>query len=168
MRNRLDNVHWRFEEKGDPDDLASWAVQNMHEPYPRSRILSQAHRTNKFDADLISKTLACLNPNNMALAYCSPDEAEGIEYDRAEEYFGAKYAIVEISDVFLHNCRHAPITSALHTPLANPYIPIGVHKVAPEDVQKPWTKDSSPIVLKDEPGLRIWYQQGTPLLHFGA
>jgi secreted Zn-dependent insulinase-like peptidase len=88
----------------------------MHEPYSRSRILSQGHKCDKFDPDLIDRTLASLQVSEMALAYCSADEAEGVAYDQTEPNYGVTYGIKALSEDFLEQCRHPPKLSGLHLP----------------------------------------------------
>ncbi|GBG72511.1 hypothetical protein CBR_g12082 [Chara braunii] len=103
-----------------------------------------------FDRDLINETLARLTVDNVRMMWCSKD-FEG-QTTAIEPWYGTGYSIVKVSDETVERWTSGPVTSELHLPAPNLFIPTDF------SLKEPFPETKYPVLCRESGFSRLWYK----------
>ncbi|MGJ8662704.1 MAG: insulinase family protein [Marinicella sp.] len=111
-------------------------------------LLNTHYSYNEFDAELIHRFLAQLNPSNMRLTVVAP----GLDTDKNEPLYDVDYSINKISQDLINRWANAKATSSMKLPILNPF-------VAEDIAMKEEGDMTQPSLAIDENGVELWHFQ---------
>lgn len=109
--------------------------------YPPNDVLIAPYLMESFDADLIKSILARLTPKNVLVEIVGPD----METDQVETWFEVPYKL-ELREV-----DSTPTRASLHLPEENRFLPSDLTLLDGDAL--------GPILIVDNPGIKIWFDQ---------
>lgn len=103
MRSSQNN--FRFRAKSSPSDTVIKLAGNLQAPYPGNKLLSGPATIQKYDAELVRKTMSYLRPDNFTLTITDPDNSGA--FDKKEQYYGAEFRVEHIPPRLLRAINNA-------------------------------------------------------------
>lgn len=155
----MTEVDFRFKQKSPASRTTSALSGVMQKPLPRDWILSGQSLIRKFDAELISKGISYLRPDNFRLTIVSQDALPG--QVQKEKWYGTEYSVEDVPQDFLAELQKTstePSSSRpaeLYLPHKNEFIPTRL-EVEQKDV-KEFAK--TPMLIRNDPNVRLWYKK---------
>ncbi|XP_039282845.1 insulin-degrading enzyme isoform X2 [Nilaparvata lugens] len=144
-------MHFRFKDKVVPSSYVSYLSRAAHD-YPLEELLCAPYLLKEWRPDLIKNVLSRLTPDNMRVAVIGK-KFESIA-DQTEKWYGTKYKHERIPDSLLESWKKAGLSSDLHLPEPNEFIPTDF-ELAPRDTDP----SPHPCIAKETNISRTWYKQ---------
>ncbi|KAI9018492.1 Metalloenzyme, LuxS/M16 peptidase-like protein [Phycomyces nitens] len=148
------SVDFRFSSKSSPSTYTEKLVNAMGENISPQVYLSAWSIYKKYDPKLIQEHLDLLMPDNFEYFISSNAFPVDIKCSQTERWYRAQYEVRDFSEEFKERLKNPGTNAAFKLPTKNELIPT-VFEVAP--TKKEYKK--KPDLIKEEPGLRIWYKQ---------
>ena len=148
-QRRLNEISFQFVQKSDAVQYASSIAGDLQR-FPVRDVLRGRYYQPDYDDDLIFQFLHWLRPDNVAMVVI----AKGLETDRVESSYGAKYSVTPIgSKTLLHWASTPTGATGLALPRRNIFIPDVL------TLKKTDSVGAVPIRLADAPGYELWHKQ---------
>ncbi|KAJ3324178.1 Insulinase (Peptidase M16) [Blyttiomyces sp. JEL0837] len=149
-------LSFRFQEKVSPADFTSWAAQNLHQ-YEPNHVLLGPYLMEECDADLISRLLNLLQPDNFRATLVHPNHDADDNAWLIAPWYGTEYKVDDVPPSLKEALANLTLNPDLSLPGKNPYIPHQFY-VAP-----PGTKEERPFpfIIRDTDTTRVWYKLDT-------
>lgn len=103
----LNEMAFRFTERGQPSDYANSLAEAMQAPVEREKIISAPVLYGEFDETVLKAALDLLDPNKVVLTVTAqhlPKSVEGT-YDLTEPIYGTEYKIKQLGEEFRKRVR---------------------------------------------------------------
>lgn len=152
-------IDFKFRQKSPASKFTSRLSSIMQKPLPREWLLSGTTLIREFDASLISKSLAYLNPNNFRCTVVARECPRG-DWEARERWYGTEYRVEKIPEKLLLEIREIfdgskEQSKELHLPQKNEFIPTNF-EVQRKEVQEP---QKAPALIKNTEISRVWYKK---------
>ncbi|WP_207061996.1 insulinase family protein [Motiliproteus sp. SC1-56] len=116
--------------------------------YPRAQVLHGDYLYEHFDPGLLHQYLDLLRPDNLLLTVT----AQNLDTDRRAPWYDTPYSLKAVSPERLEAWAGDQSESDLALPAPNPFLP--------EDFSiKTGQASAKPVILREQPGYRLWFQQ---------
>ena len=122
---KLNDIHFRWRESGDPAQLSSKLAKDLHTFAPQ-HIICGDFIMDKFDRASIQALLDSLNADNFKFTLaCSKWQAEDFRQLswRSEHWYGAEFCVQPLQENFLNMLRTSQPHPSFFLPPPNPFIP---------------------------------------------
>ncbi|WP_082897253.1 insulinase family protein [Thalassotalea crassostreae] len=147
-KKAISEFSFQYQEKLKPIDSVNQLVINMQH-YPEQDYMFGDYVMESLNEDLIHQFLNYLNADNIRLVCIN----QNLETDKVSHWYKVPYKIEPISEELIKHW-HSDITyDELSLPEANPYI------VAKPTLVPPKKEKTTPKLIKQKPGLKIWFKQ---------
>lgn len=153
---------FRYQEPAGPVGLVTAMAQRM-QLFPPQDLITVSYSYDRFNARAVREVLSYLRPDNMMIQLT----ARGLEVDKTDPWYGARYSARSISAERIAAWRQYPQERALAISPPNPFIPENVAikpytgAPAPANVANVEVK---PQLLINENGVRLWFKQDNEFL----
>lgn len=142
---QLAEVQFRFRDKLDPTHLVMQLSQAAGR-YPTEYLLKGDYHLGEFDAELISRYLDHMIPDNLLLTL----EGKGLETEQIEPLYNTAYGIDTIAPDRLQRWREPAVLDQLQVRGRNPFIASDFSLIDSAN-------QTIPQEAWSEPGARLWY-----------
>ncbi|KAJ1817708.1 metalloprotease [Coemansia sp. RSA 2675] len=110
-----------------------------------------------YDADLISKCLRYLNPNNYRL-FIGAQEHKAVECKLEEKYYGVLHNIAELPSHLTSNVKCSrSVSKQLHLPDHNAFLPDNLSVSKPDVLANPPAVE--PVLLRKNDKIEVWFKK---------
>ncbi|WP_417579110.1 insulinase family protein [Nitrincola sp.] len=142
-------LQFQFRDQPQPIHEVMMLAQ-MQQRYPVENLLNANYLLESFEPELINSYLQQLNPDNLLLTLQHPQ----VTPELTEKRYNAGYRFAAIEPQRLNLWQEATPEAELQLRELNPFIPDSLALTERDD---PAT--DLPVMLRDEPGFSLWYQQ---------
>lgn len=153
---------FEFQDPANPIGYVSSLSRRLQE-FPLHDLLTAPYLYEQFDVERIDAVLDALRPDNVLVTLT----ARGVETDRSDPWYGARYALKPLSQEQLARWRAAQRPAELAITKPNPFIPkdlaIKPMRGTPQPEGIP-SAAAKPELLLDEGGVRLWFKQDQEFL----
>ena len=141
---------FRFQEKTRPLDMVSHLVMNLQH-YPKKDVVYGDYKMSHYDEALLNTQLEYLTVENSRITLL----AKGLKYDREAKWYFTPYSVKRLTDKQREMWQNLPGNDELSLPEVNPFI---CYDLDPQELEGDAT---TPQVIEDLPGFRLWHLQET-------
>lgn len=115
----IENINFRFKEKGSPQNYVSYTVQALQE-YPMNEVLCAERIFTEWRPDLIEQIMEYLTPGNIRI-HVAAKAYENIA-NKTERWYGTKYKEQKVSKETMDMWNSAGYNADLKLPPKNEFI----------------------------------------------
>ncbi|KAJ2003587.1 metalloprotease, partial [Coemansia sp. S85] len=154
----IDKVKFDFKDKELAKDYATSLSSWGHNQYVTPQhILSHSSLLRQYDADLISKCLRYLNPNNYRL-FIGVQEHKAVECKLEEKYYGIQYNIADLPSHLKSNVKgSSSLSKQLYLPDRNAFLPDNLSVTKPDTPANPPAVE--PVLLRKNGHIEVWFKK---------
>ncbi|KAJ2251641.1 metalloprotease [Coemansia sp. RSA 455] len=154
----INQAEFDFKNKEYAETYARTLSSRGHNQYvPPQHILSHNYLSSGYDADIISKCLSYLNPNNYRL-FIGAQEHKAVECKLEEKYYGVLYNIAELPSHMTLDVKCSPsVAKMLHLPGRNKFLPESLSVTKPATIADPPALE--PVLLRKNEKIEVWFKQ---------
>lgn len=154
----INQINFEFAEQVSPTATAQHlASRLMH--YPAEQLLIGPYQLSQFDAEAIQRWLSYLKPDNALVVLMDPEA----ETDTVSEWYETPYKATPLSGSVVARWRAPELDTELGLPEANLFIPEDL-SVLPLTAPQSDLINNTPLVIEQEPGLTVWFEQDETFL----
>ncbi|KAK9447853.1 Metalloenzyme, LuxS/M16 peptidase-like protein [Limtongia smithiae] len=146
-------MSFRFRQKAAASSTTSRLASVMQRPLPREWLLSGQSLYREFDKVAIADSASYFTPEAFRFTLVS-QQYPGV-WEQKEKWYGTEYSVAAINPELIERIKAAPLNEALHLPAKNEFIATNFD-VDKKEVAEP---SKNPKLLKDIPGLRLWFKK---------
>ncbi|EEB06386.1 metallopeptidase [Schizosaccharomyces japonicus yFS275] len=149
----LSEAQFKTRQKSPAARFAHTVANQMHEAYPRDKIMYCADALTGFEPEELQKVFDSLDAYNFfAVLVC---HSLANKCDAREKHYGTEYHISQIEPDFLESLKNCKPNSSLHLPLPNEFIPwsLEIEKVPVEQKRK------EPDLIRNDEYVRLWHKK---------
>ncbi|KAJ2340215.1 metalloprotease, partial [Coemansia sp. RSA 2671] len=154
----INKVNFDFKNKEEAEDYASslsYSGQNQY--VTPQHTLSHSSLLREYDADLISKCLRYLNPNNYRL-FIGAQEHKAVECKLEEKYYGIQYNIADPPSHLKSNVKYSSsLSKQLYLPDRNAFLPDNLSVTKPDTPANPPAVE--PVLLRKNGHIEVWFKK---------
>ncbi|KAI8787102.1 nardilysin [Biomphalaria glabrata] len=150
-QKHIQETKYIFKEQESIYSYVEELAENMH-LFPPEHYLCGRDLFFEYNEQLIRDCLDFLRPRGMLVMLFNKDY-QSLPSQSVEPWLGTKYMVKSIDDNLIQQLENVKLNPDLNVPIPNPYIAtdFGLKKI------KKATK--FPVVVMNEPGIRIWYKK---------
>ncbi|RWS24613.1 hypothetical protein B4U80_03558, partial [Leptotrombidium deliense] len=126
---------------------ASYTMQH----FPIEDVMTANILLGEFRLEIVDELLKMFTPKNCKVTIVGKIFEK--EADQCEKWYGIKYTVADMDDLFLQQLENVKIPETVHLPSPNAFIPSNFELVARED------KFHTLTLLKNSETCRIWFRQ---------
>lgn len=141
------NLNFLYEEPEDPLSTVQMASLLL-QYFPSEHVVDFSSVYGEYSDSLLRMYLSKLTPSNMQAILLAP----GVETDNTEPIYETSYSVQALDSELMEQWMTSDIDPALSLPEPNVYI-------ASQAKMKSGSSSEVPVLLKDEPGLKVWHLQ---------
>lgn len=153
----INEIAFRFKDKERAAGYCSNLAGRLH-VYPPEHLLDASYVLREFRPELITQLLDCLVPGQVRLMLVAK-EFSALPNLCEEPVYGTLYVEEPIGVEQLQRWAAAERVERLHLPAPNPFIAVNFDVLLP-----PPAPAQFPVLLRDDPLIRLWYKQDTRFL----
>ncbi|OAD72736.1 ubiquinol-cytochrome c reductase core subunit 1 [Phycomyces blakesleeanus NRRL 1555(-)] len=161
---KMGSIGFRFSKKLWPSDDTKKIVETMEDNIPPQLYISSSATLIRYDPELIKKHLYFLAPDNFRYIIVSQVFPADIKCSQTERWYKTPYDVQNFSPEFKEvsikltlsqqKLKNPGTNAAFKLPTKNDLIPT---KFETGSISK--ERQKQPLLIKEEPGLRLWYKR---------
>jgi len=152
----LNEIGFKFVEKGKPSNYVTQLCSQMQKPYPRQWLLSAPWLLKEWSPELVEEQLLGLTLENCRITVASQDPLEGLEWNQKERWYGTRYRLEPLSDEILNGPTAEELSKELFLPPPNSFVPSNLDILGDKArVSKPAMR---PSCISQTPTSRVWHK----------
>ncbi|HET8904981.1 MAG TPA: insulinase family protein [Saccharospirillum sp.] len=149
----INQINFEFAEQVSPAATAQHlATRLMH--YPAEQLLVGPYQLTQYDPEAIRRWLSYLKPDNALVVLMSPE----VETDTLSEWYETPYKATPLAGSVVARWRRPELDTGLSLPAENLFIPEDL-SVLPMAAPQSELINNTPLVIEQEPGLTVWFEQ---------
>lgn len=150
---QMDKMKFDFESKIEPINYVLSVAHNLR-LHPVENVLTKGDRFSKWNPNVINSVLDNLVPQKVRI-YITAKDFENIA-NETEQWYGTRYKKNKISNNLVNKWIKPGVNLELKLPLKNEFIPTSFDIKADA---KNATIDKYPVIIKENPLMRVWFKQ---------
>ena len=151
----LNEMGYRFMEKGRPSSYVVQLCTQMQKPFPREWLLSAPWLIRHWKPELVQQELSRLVPSNCRITLAAQEPVDGITWDKKEPWYGTKFTIQPFTDNLLNSATEIP-ADELFLPPPNAFMPESLDLRTKSKSAQPARR---PQLIEQTPTSRVWFKQ---------
>lgn len=157
-QSMLNEIGFRFVEKGKPSSYVVQLATQMQKPFPRQWLLSAPWLLKDWQPKLVEEQLKSLTPENCRITVASQEPVNGLEWDQKEQWYGTRYRQQPFDSQTFVPQPEVSKPDGLHLPSPNSFIPsnLDILGTKPSGNAGPSRR---PELLRQTPTSRLWHKQ---------
>lgn len=152
----LNEIGFRFVEKGRPQSYVTQLCSQMQKPYPRQWLLSAPWLLKEWSPELVEEQVAGLTPENCRITVACQEPLPGLEWDQKERWYGTKYRMEPMSEEILKGPTAEELSKELYLPQPNSFIPSNLDILG--DRNRTGPPSMRPSCIKQNLTSRLWHK----------
>jgi len=149
-KKRLSQLNFEFAEPSRAAGVARGSARAL-QVVPPEQALSHWATWGDYNPTIVAEHLALLTPENARVFVTSP----GVTTDQVEPLYNVPWSMNPLDPALVETWKTAPIDPGLALPPENPFVPESI------DLVDGAAEDAVPVVVVDDPGLRVWHLADT-------
>lgn len=153
----LNEIGFRFVEKGRPMDYVTQLCTQMQKPYPREWLLSAPWLLRDWDPELVKEQVQGLTAEQCRITVASKEPVDGLEWNLKEQWYGTRYRLEPFGPELLSGPSEGDLSKDLFLPKPNSFIPSNLNVLGDRNKTKDPTR--RPLCIRQNALMRLWHKQ---------
>ena len=153
----LNEIGFRFIEKGKPMDYVTQLCTQMQKPYPREWLLSAPWLLKDWSPDLVKEQVEGLTPEHCRITVASQQPLDGLEWNLKEQWYGTRYRLEPFDAELLARPSEEDFSKDLFLPKPNSFIPSNLNILGDKDKSKESSR--RPICIRQNALTKLWHKK---------